>query len=167
MHPSASRNLRAAVYMNNAGCGMVSHGAFDDAHKCFSDAVFVIRQGVCQVINGSEAPVSVAFASLDLKQRIQQSAQLTASPHVWRTVSIASSFSPPQLDDFAMLEVDEILLQSTHRLQCPIRIEGELLFQDFDEALADQAAAIMLYNLGNSCFSLSRFQQDGSQDLRL
>jgi len=155
------------VHVNNAGCALMSRGAFENVQKSFSDAGFVMKECVCQASSStvwSEQHHMALMASLNLRERIQQCDQRLASPQVHRSMHNSSSFLLVlQLEDFTLLEVEDILQQSPCPMLCPIHLEEMSEPDAFVQDQEDPTSVVVLCNLGLSCACPSKLHHSASQ----
>lgn len=152
-------NRRCAVYLNNVGFALMKRGAFGDAMKTFSDAVFVMKHGVTPFTRKHCRETSVQTgSSLDLQSRIQRADQCMAFPRVCRMVNSTTNdedlFEILEPAEFPYIDIDKLLQNHDHMI-CPIGIESDLASSTNADG-EDCISGVMLFNLGLSYSCLSK-----------
>ena len=166
-------NRRCSAYLNNVGCALMKQGSFQDAMKTFSDAVFVMKHGVCSYLSttpsAAEAAAEAAVVDvpcLDLQEKMKRSDQRIAfhqassrSDKSYFTVN-TESFKFIELEDHLQIKIDDLLCQEEEEkpavvLLCPIRIDADLTNSTSGGSM-ELISGTMLYNLGLSHLCLAK-----------
>jgi hypothetical protein len=147
----------------------MKRGAFGDAKKTFSDAVFVMKHGVTRFSRTQCSETSgPTYPYLDLQGRIQRADQCMAFPQVCKLVNSSTTddgFEFLEPAEFPYIDIDT-LLQNHDQIICPIRIETDLA-PPVHAGSEDFISGIMLFNLGLSYSCLSKCDPSTSgQELR-
>lgn len=173
---------KGIVYLNNACCVLLEHGAYHQAMDTIRDAIFIMKASVSSNQNPKNYVDPSTIDDVQLDERLKQAAQRMAFPR-----SVAPLSNPPMssrptyqnstsrafgvaaiaLNDYCGLEIDDMMMidSDEQMLICPVRIECD---QDLtDTRNPDLDSAIMLFNLGLAHACLSRCRTDISMQEQL
>ena len=140
-----------AKYLNNLGCALLEHGAFDAALETFQDAVYIMKNGVW----GSSTRLSAG--DLDLATRIQQANQRMACPRPCKVVLKSRKVAPFaifSIEDYVSFQFETINFHADQFIMCPVRIEDDTL--EYPERSTELESGILLLNLGLAYACLSK-----------
>lgn len=144
-------NLRkGTLYLNNLGCALLEHGAFDAALETLQDAVFIMKNGVCA------ATSSLTFNELNLAERLHLANQRVAFPQACRVIngSKVAPFAILALQDYFHFKFEAINFHANQFLMCPVRIEDDNI--DCSARDYDLDSGTLLSNLGLAYACLSK-----------
>lgn len=145
-----------AIYLNNIGCALLEHGAFEAALETLQDAVYIMKNGVCIS--------SQSVDNLDLAAMIQRADQHMAVPRPCKGLLRYGRIAP-----FAILSIEQyrgfrfeaINFHADQFIICPVRMEDDSFrYADDDD---DMKCGILLLNLGLAYACLSKCHAEGDR----
>ena len=145
-----------AFYLNNIGCALLEHGAFEAALETLQDAVYIMKNGVCIS--------SPSVENLDLAARIQRADRHMAFPQ-----SCKGLLRHGQIAPFAILSIEKyrgfrfeaINFHADQFIICPVRMEDDSFRYPEDDN--DMECGILLLNLGLAYACLSKCYSEGDR----
>ena len=157
MKPSTVTTFRnGAINLNNIGCALLEHGAFDAALETLQDAVYIMKNGVCRS--------SHSVDNLDLAARIQRANQRIAFPRPCKVVLRHRQITPftiLPIEEYRSFGFEAINFHADQFIMCPVRMDdGSFGYTEHDN---DLECGILLLNLGLAYVCLSKCHSGGDR----